>query len=92
MSTADFKREFWHFFKDLHDDKRDVDKGLEFINTMVRKAGGTPPPIAEIIAIFKNEKPILYQHMKMRAKLQQHLKMIFEIDVDYNYAKNRMTF
>lgn len=90
MSQLHVNNSFWSFMRSVKDDIKDVEKGLNFLDSLMRNRGEFTPPMVEIVTVIKHEKPILYQHMKQRIQYQYNLRMIFELDMDYETAKNRL--
>ncbi len=90
MNQLNVNNSFWSFLRSVKDDKKDVEKGLSFLDGLLRNRGESYPPMVEIVTVIKHERPILYQHMKQRIQYQSNLRMIFELDMDYETAKDRL--
>ncbi|MBO8170576.1 MAG: hypothetical protein H0Z33_01675 [Bacillaceae bacterium] len=89
-TNENVKTDFWTFLKQVRDEISEVEKGLQFIDEVMRRNDDTPPPIVEMVTVLKNEKPVLFQSMKQRIQFQTNLKMIFELDMDYQTARERL--
>ncbi|CCQ92652.1 conserved hypothetical protein [[Clostridium] ultunense Esp] len=90
MRRAISDRHFIGHYRSLQDRPEDVEKCVEFLLTLVRTKGDPPPPIVEFVTLLKNEKPILYAHVRKRIQMHPNLRLLFEIDADYEQAKKRL--
>lgn len=83
-------RDFTNYYYSLRDSSEDVEKCVELLYTLVRTKSDSPPPIMEFVTILKNEKPILYAHVRKRIQIHTNLRFLFEVETDYEQAKKRL--
>jgi hypothetical protein len=79
------------FLEGLQDDPRDVEKCIEFFNALHRLPKEMPRPFLEVITVLKTEKPNLFKHLKSRLITNRPLIMLFDLNIDYELAKLRLS-
>ncbi|WP_166242477.1 hypothetical protein [Paenibacillus turpanensis] len=87
---ADLKQQVAVFMDSVRDDWSEVDRTLAFLFKLQRTRSEVPPPLAELIGVMKQEKPFLYTMVKNRVVHQPQLRMLFELSLDYQLAKQRL--
>jgi hypothetical protein len=81
------------FLMSLTDERADVQRCLNMIKQLqkvVTTAG--PAPLIEVVSIIKAEKPMLFHLLKNTMKNNIQLQMLFEIDIPYEVARERLGF
>lgn len=69
-----------------------VERTILFLLHLQKDNGATPPPFAEIITILKHEKPILYGILKQRFQSNEGMKIVFELELDYEHVKRKLHY
>lgn len=82
----------YHLIKSVPDDtdRTSVVSLLTYLNGLLRIKIVTPPT-AEIMALIKAQKPILYRAARRALFPSSHLYMLFQIDMDPKLAVERLS-
>ena len=81
------------FLMSLTDERADVQRCLNMIiqlQKVITRAG--PAPLIEVVSIIKTEKPMLFHLLKNTMKNNIQLQMLFEINIPYEVARERLGF
>jgi hypothetical protein len=71
----------------IDDDLSNIDKTIDLLYKIQLSQG----PVVQVVTIIKFEKPQLYPFLKKRIRNNSGFKMLFEVDVEYEYAKNSLS-
>jgi hypothetical protein len=78
------------FIEGLRDDPKDVEKCIDFFSALHRLPKHMPRPFLEVVTVLKEEKPNLFKHLKTRLITNRPLIMLFDLNIDYEIAKERL--
>jgi hypothetical protein len=78
------------FLEGLRDDPKDVEKCIDFFSALHRLPKHMPRPFLEVVTVLKVEKPKLFKHLKTRLITNRPLIMLFDLNIDYEVAKERL--
>jgi hypothetical protein len=70
----------------IDDDIRNIEKTIDLLYKIQLSQG----PLVQVITIIKYEKPQLYPILKKRFENKKGFKMLFEVQVGYETAKNSL--
>jgi hypothetical protein len=90
MEREGLIRDFWRFLEKAKDDKKSLSHSIEYLNALLRNKTCIPPTI-EIMTIIKKDRPILFQHLKQRISNTSPLRMLLQLEMPYEDAKQRLT-
>jgi hypothetical protein len=80
-----------NFLKSIQGEGRgDVERSINFLLELQKNRTVPPPPLAEVITIIRNEKPILYSILKQRLQSNAGLRILFELELNYLEVKRNL--
>jgi hypothetical protein len=90
MERDELIRDFWKFLEKAKDDKKSLSNAIEYLNGLLRNKRCIPPTV-EIITVLKKDRPILFQHLKYSISNTSPLRMLLQLEMPYEDAKERLT-
>jgi hypothetical protein len=81
-------QEIGKYLTTVKDDLRELNDVFQFLQTVQRS--NSPAPVAEMFAILRQEKPVIYGYLKQRVQSTPSLKLMVDLKIDYELAKKRL--
>ncbi|MCI3927186.1 hypothetical protein MO973_44145 [Paenibacillus sp. TRM 82003] len=87
----DEQREIVSFLNSLRGNGMpDMERAVSFLLQMQKSRSLSPPPLAETIAVLKQEKPVLYGALKKRLATNLGLSILFQLELDYDTVRRTL--
>ncbi|PYI55160.1 hypothetical protein [Paenibacillus flagellatus] len=84
-------KEIDRFIAGTRDGNEDVEKCVDFLHDMQQSCKArSVPPVGELVAVLKVERPLLFLHVKQRVQSKPGLRLLFDLTLDYEAAKRRL--
>lgn len=71
----------------IRDHHRDLEKSIDLLYKIQLKRG----PLIEVMTIIKHERPCLYGYIKNRLNSKRGFSLLFDLSVNYELAKQRLS-
>lgn len=68
----------------------DLERSVAFLLQLQKSRTIPPPPLAETIAVLREEKPVLYGALKQRFASNFGLSILFQLELDYDTVRESL--